>query len=83
MATIKKKQQDGGKKHTLPVILGMVLAVVLFITLLNVETKMLAEYEEGMVAVATGPIEENTEITKENLNQYFIDGSFAKDTLVV
>ena len=71
MATIKKKQQDGGKKHTLPVILGMVLAVVLFITLLNVETKMLAEYEEGMVAVATGPIEENTEITKENLNQYF------------
>lgn len=71
MATLKKKQQAGGKKHMLPVILGMVLAVVLFITLLNVETKMLAEYEEGMVAVAAGPIEENTEITKDNLNQYF------------
>ena len=69
MATIKKKQ-DGGKKHTLPVILGMVLAVVLFITLLNVETKMLAEYEEGMVAVAAGPIEENTEITKENIKNF-------------
>ncbi len=72
MATLKKKQQADGKKHTLPIILGIVLAVVLFITLLNVEAKMLAEYEEGMVVVAAGPIEENMEITKDNLNQYFI-----------
>lgn len=72
MASLKKKQSKEGKKYAVPAVIGLVLAVVLFITLLNVEARILADYEEGLVVVAAGPIGENTEITKENLSQYFI-----------
>lgn len=72
MASLKKKQNKEGKKYAVPAVIGLVLAVVLFITLLNVEARMLANYEEGMVVVAAEPIMENTEINEANLAQYFV-----------
>lgn len=71
MASLKKKQSKEGKKYAVPALIGLVLAIVLFITLINVEVKMLADYEESLVVVANEAIAENTEISEANVATYF------------
>lgn len=73
MINVKRKDKNTKRetKQGIPVIIGLALAIVLFVTLLNVETKMLADYEEGLVAVAVETVPEDTEITKENIAGYF------------
>lgn len=54
-----------------PVVLCLLLAVGVFVLLLSVEAKQLAQYEKGSVVVAVADIPEAKEITEKNLTDYF------------
>lgn len=60
-----------GQGKVWPVVLCLLLAGGVFILLLNVETRQLAQYEKGSVVVAISDVSEAKEITEENLAEYF------------
>ena len=70
-----KKQTKGmkekGRSKIWPIVLCLLLAGGVFVLLLNVETKQLAQYEKGEVVVAIANVAESKEITEENLAEYF------------
>lgn len=66
---INKKDKQG---KVWPVVLCLLLAGGLFMLLLNVETKQLAQYETGNVVVAIADVADGTEITKDNLTKLFV-----------
>ena len=73
---MKEKKQtreikEKGQSKVWPIVLCLLLAGGVFIFLLNVETKQLAQYEKGNVVVAIADVEDSKEITEENLSEYF------------
>ena len=73
---MKEKQKtnrtkEKGQSKVWPIVLCMLLAGGVFVLLLNVETKQLAQYEKGEVVVAIANVAESKEITEENLAEYF------------
>ena len=54
-----------------PVVLCLLLAVGVFVLLLNMEAKQLARYEKGSVVVAVSDIPDGLEITENNLADLF------------
>lgn len=70
-----KKQTKGmkekGRSKILPIVLCLLLAGGVFVLLLNVETKQLAQYEKGNVVVAIADVTELKEITEDNVSEYF------------
>lgn len=54
-----------------PIILCLLLAAGIFLLLLNVETRQLAQYEKDSVVVAIADMADGKEITGENLAEYF------------
>lgn len=65
---ITKKEGQG---KVWPVVLCLLLAGGIFVLLLNVETRKLAEYEKGDVVVAISDVADSKEITQDNLAEYF------------
>lgn len=64
---IKEKKQG----RAWPIILCLLLAAGIFLLLINVETRQLAQYEKSSVVVAIADVPDGKEITKENLTEYF------------
>lgn len=73
MKTNKQKNMSNKEKQgkAWPVVLCLVLAVGIFVLLLNVESKQLAQYEKGSVVVAIADVADSKEITEENLTELF------------
>lgn len=73
MKTNRQKNMSNKEKQgkAWPVVLCLLLAVGIFVLLLNVETKQLSQYEKGSVVVAIADVTDNKEITEENLNELF------------
>lgn len=71
----ENKQKNGmkreGQSKVWPIILCLLLAGGLFVLLLNIEMKQLAQYEKGNVVVAIADVTESKEVTEENLSEYF------------
>lgn len=71
----ENKQKNITKKEghvkVWPVVLCLLLAGGIFVLLLNVETRKLAEYEKGDVVVAISDVADSKEITQDNLAEYF------------
>ena len=72
----ENKQKDITKKEgqgkVWPVVLCMLLAGGVFVLLLNVESRKLAQYETGSVVVAVSDVTEAKEITEKNIADYFV-----------
>ena len=66
---ITKKEGQG---KVWPVVLCMLLAGGVFVLLLNVESRKLAQYETGSVVVAVSDVTEAKEITEKNIADYFV-----------
>ena len=73
MKTNKQKNMSNKEKQgkAWPVVLCLLLAVGIFVLLLNVESKQLAQYEKGSVVVAIADVADSKEITEENLTELF------------
>lgn len=67
----KKNEVKNRQGKVWPVVLCLLLAVGVFVLLLSVEAKQLAQYEKGSVVVAVTDIPEAKEITEKNLTDYF------------
>ena len=67
----KTNRTNRKKGKVWPALISLLLAVGIFILLLNVETRKLAQYEKESVVVAAMDVSEAKEITKENLTEYF------------
>lgn len=67
----KTNRANRKKGKVWPALISLLLAVGIFILLLNVETRKLAQYEKESVVVAAMDVSETKEITKENLTEYF------------
>ena len=63
-----KKNRQG---KVWPVVLCLLLAGGLFVFLLNMEVRQLAQYEKGKVVVAIADVTESKEITEQNLSELF------------
>lgn len=73
MKDLENREKNKGLQGKVwPVVLCLLLAGGLFVFLLNVETRQLAEYEKGNVVVAAADIPDDTEITKDNLTALFV-----------
>lgn len=72
---MEKNQKNANKREkqskAWPVILCLLLAAGVFVLLLNVEARQLAQYEKGNVVVAITDVPDSKEITKENLTECF------------
>ena len=70
-----KNEIENSKKNkkgkVWPIVLCLLLAVGVFALLLNVETRQLAQYEKGNVVVAIAEVADGTEITENNLEEFF------------
>jgi len=66
---IKKTKKE--KEKIWHILVCLLLAGMLFVFLLNVEKRQLENYEKGRVVVAIEDVADNTEITPENVTQYF------------
>ncbi len=67
----KSRNERERQTKAWPVILCLLFAVGVFVLLLNVEARQLAQYEKGSVVVAITDVAESKEITEENLTEYF------------
>jgi len=67
----KVNKMKENQRKVWPIVLCLLLAAGLYVFLLNMEIRQLAEFEKGNVIVAVENIVENTEITKENLSLLF------------
>ena len=71
----KNKQNNAGKKkgqgRLWPIILCLLLAGGVFVLLMNVESRQLAQYEKGNVVVAIADVAEAKEVTEKNVSEYF------------
>lgn len=67
----KNNQKTKKTGKVWPIVLSLLLAVGVFVLLLNVEAKKLATYEKGSVVVALIDVSEAKEITEKNLTDYF------------
>ena len=65
----KNKTNKQGKVW--PVVLCLLLAAGIFLLLLNVEKRQMAQFEKGSVVVAIADVAEGTEITEKNLTVLF------------
>ena len=65
----KNKTNKQGKVW--PVVLCLLLAAGIFLLLLNVEKRQMAQFEKGSVVVALADVAEGTEITEKNLTVLF------------
>ena len=65
----KNKTSKQGKVW--PVVLCLLLAAGIFLLLLNVEKRQMAQFEKGSVVVAIADVAEGTEITEKNLTVLF------------
>lgn len=54
-----------------PAIICLILATMMFLFLLSVESRQLANYEKGLAVVAVSEVAENVEITESNVSTYF------------
>ena len=68
---VKRQIKEKKQGRAWPIILCLLLAAGIFLLLLNVETRQLAQYEKGSVVVAIADVADGKEITKENLAEYF------------
>ena len=68
---VKRQIKEKKQGRAWPIILCLLLAAGIFLLLLNVETRQLAQYEKGSVVVAITDVADGKEITKENLAEYF------------
>lgn len=64
------KRTIGSKLWTGSILAALVAAVVIFTVLLQLEKKMLSEYEKGTVYVAATDIPKGVVITEENAEEY-------------
>lgn len=64
---LRKKRKNSGKK----VIASFILAILLFLALLIIQTGVLSDYEKTTVVVTKKSIEKNTDIVKGNVSEYF------------
>ncbi len=68
----KWKQGDGGKNIPLKkFFFSLILAGIAYVGLITVERSLLEDYEHVTVMRVKQEIEENTEFTKENVEEYF------------
>lgn len=64
----KEKKKDRNLKL---LVISMILAVLLFVALLVIERGILADYERTWVVVAARDVETGTEITADNVRDFF------------
>lgn len=64
------KKQVGSKVWTGSILAALVVAITIFMVLLQLEKKALSEYEKGVVYVAATEIPKGVFITENNQNQY-------------
>lgn len=72
----KRKSMDTGgpvrKKHTVLKLAGsMLVAFALFMVLVSIEKNMLSDFEKAEVVLCKETVPTGTEITKDNVKQYF------------
>ena len=70
----KKNKVKNRQGKMWPVVLCLLLAVGVFVLLLNMEAKQLAQYEKGSVVVAVSDIPDGLEITENNFADLFTVG---------
>ena len=71
MKRVQKAQTNTKKIKIWYVVISLLVAVVLFIVLLNVESSYMKQYEETSVLVVKKEIPINTEITETNFSDFF------------
>lgn len=65
----KEKKKDRNLKL---LVISFILAVLLFIVLVAIEKSILSDYERTWVVVAAREVEPGTEITAENVQEFFV-----------
>ena len=71
MSENQLKNSKKKKEKIWHILVCLLLAGILFVFLLNVEKRQLENYKKGLVVVAIEDVADNTEITSENVTQYF------------
>lgn len=85
----KKKREKKERKTSLKTIFfSLIVAIAMFFVLVAIETSILDNYEKEKVVVAIQEVENGTEITKENVEDYFyikeVDKSLVtKDSVLI
>lgn len=76
---IKKEKKDNFIFGTL--IMGIGVAAILFIVLLNVQKNVMSNYEKGSAVVAKQSVPEGVIITEKNAGDYFVLSEYEKDKI--